>query len=107
MSAPQTLLLAAMHRLAARLGSALADSAAELAVLAQDAPGRVQQELTLFWQEVELEAERLERAEASTPPGGSSDPAAAGAADLDPQTQIDRLRAQVAALSRRLEPPTP
>jgi hypothetical protein len=105
MSAPRTLLLAAMHRLAARLGSALADSAAELAVLAQDAPGRVQQELTLFWQEVELEAERLERSEASPPPAGSSDPAAA--ADLDPQTQIDRLRAQVAALSRRLEPPTP
>lgn len=107
MSAPQTLLQAAMNRLAARVGSALADRAAELAVLAQDAPARVQQEFSLFWQEVELEAERIERGE--TPSPGSSPSASPPAADsgLDPQTQIDRLRAQVAELSRRLESPTP
>jgi uncharacterized protein YceH (UPF0502 family) len=109
MSAPQNLLQAAVNRLAARVGSAMADTAAGLAVLAQDAPVRLQQELALFWQEVEQEAERLERAEA--------DPAAAtgAAADrdevthpaADPQEQIDRLRAQVAALARRLEPPIP
>ena len=104
MSAPQTLLQAAMNRLAARVGSALADSAAELAVLAQDAPARVQQELTLFWQEVELEAERLERDETGEP-AGSAEPASE--AGLDPQSQIDRLRAQVAELSRRLESPNP
>ena len=56
MSAPQNLLQAAVNRLAARMGSAVADTAAGLAVLAQDAPARLQQELTLFWQEVELEA---------------------------------------------------
>jgi hypothetical protein len=72
-------------------------------VLAQDAPVRLQQELTLFWQEVELEAERLERGDstAATPEAaqGTSDPPA------DPQEQIDRLRAQVADLARRLESP--
>lgn len=108
MSAPQNLLQAAVNRLAARMGSAVADTAAGLAVLAQDAPARLQQELTLFWQEVELEAERLER--------GAARPAADAAADAsttssdppaDPQEQIDRLRAQVAALARRLESPIP
>jgi len=108
MSAPQNLLQAAVNRLAARMGSAVADTAAGLAVLAQDAPARLQQELTLFWQEVELEAERLER--------GGARPAADAAADAsttssdppaDPQEQIDRLRAQVAALARRLESPIP
>ena len=107
MSAPQTLFQAAMNRLVARVGSALADRAAELAVLAQDAPARVQQEFSLFWQEVELEAERIERGEASAPASSSPAHPAAADAGLDPQTQIDRLRAQVAELSRRLESPTP
>ena len=107
MSAPQTLLQAAVQRLAARMGSAVVDTAAGLAVLAQDAPGRLQQELTLFWQEVELEAERLERQERD-PAGGSADEAwGAAATAADPQEQIDRLRAQVAALARRLESQAP
>ena len=59
MSAPQTLLQAAVNRLAARLGSGLADTAAGLAVIAQEAPARLQQELSLFWDEVAQEAERL------------------------------------------------
>ncbi len=103
MSAPQNLLQAAVNRLAARMGSAVADTAAGLAVLAQDAPARLQQELTLFWQEVEQEAQRLERGEAQPPTTGE---AGAGAeAPSDPQDQIDRLRAQVAELARRLESP--
>jgi len=103
MRAPQSLVQAAINRLAARLGSRLADTAAELAVLAQEAPGRLQQEVTLFWQEVEQEADRLERAEA-----GAEAPAdGRGAKHADPQEQIDALRARVAGLSRRLdrEPP--
>jgi phage I-like protein len=109
MSAPHTLLQAAMQRLAARMGSAVADTAAGLAVLAQDAPARLQQELTLFWQEVELEAERLERGESTAASPDAERPShrqGEPAAD-DPQEQIDRLRAQVAALARRLESPTP
>ena len=48
MSAPQLLLQAAVHRLGARLGSGLVDGAANLALLAQDAPERIRQELQLF-----------------------------------------------------------
>jgi hypothetical protein len=108
MSAPQSLLQAALNRLRARLGSGLADSLAGLAVIAQEAPERLRRELELFWEEVEQEAERLE-----TEPDSSGTAGAAGsgaAADpsrpeafASPQDQIDDLRERVAALSRRLE----
>jgi hypothetical protein len=115
MRAPQTLVQAAMNRLTARLGSSLADAAAGLAVLAQDAPERLRREWDLFREEVELEAQRLEQPETPMPghaagggataTGGSAagSGAAGGASNLDPQDQIDALRATVARLARRLE----
>ena len=108
MSAPQSLFQAAIGRLAARVGSGLVDTAAGLAVLAQDAPARLQQEWQLFWEEVELEAERLERGEASAEVVSTSTPPAAATARAraEPQEQIDALRAQVAELARRLEQPS-
>jgi hypothetical protein len=112
MTQPQTLLQAALNRLSARLGSGLADAAAELAVLAQDAPERLRQEWDLFREEVELEAERLERSDVPMEDGLVVDGQGAGglsadgvpqAQAADPQRQIDALRAQVARLTRRLE----
>jgi uncharacterized protein YceH (UPF0502 family) len=97
MSAPQSLVKAAVNRLAARLGSGLADAAAGLAVLAQDAPARLQQELSLFWEEVTMEAERLEHDRPGPMPSHGR-----RSAD-DPQERIDALRAKVAELSRRLD----
>jgi hypothetical protein len=108
MSAPQSLIQAAMNRLRARLGSGLADSAASLAVLAQEAPERLRREWELFWEEVEQEAERLEtrgqRAGYSpATPAGEPWSQADREPLPTPQDQIDELRARVAALSRRLE----
>jgi hypothetical protein len=116
MTAPQTLLQAAVSRLAARLGSSAVDAAANLALLAQDAPEKLRQELELFWDEVHQEADRLERgsADASPQSGRSAEP---GQPDgeipmprhgrdgqaPDVQDVIDGLRAQVARLSRGLE----
>ena len=57
MPAPQTVIQAAVSRLAARAGSGLLDAAASAAVLLQDAPERLRQEWALFIEEVELEAE--------------------------------------------------
>ena len=95
MSAPQSLVQAALQRLGARLGSGLVDAAANLVLLAQDAPERLRQEFQLFWDEVEAEAARIERDEepevAITAPAG------------DIQDQIDALRARVAAMARRLD----
>jgi uncharacterized protein YceH (UPF0502 family) len=89
-----------LNRLVARAGSGLADTAATLALLAQDAPQRVREELSLFWEEVEREAQRLENG--TTAPDTT---AADGTVEAsgDTQGQIDALRAQVADLSRRLD----
>lgn len=119
MSAPRSLLQAALNRLAARVGSGLADTAATLSLLAQDAPSRLQQEVSLFWEEVEQEAARLERAEAQAGDPTAADAAVArggwsgtaaqrpssGPGAADPQELIDDLRARVARLSVRLDGP--
>ena len=110
MSAPQYLLQAALNRLGARVGSGLVDTAAGLAVLAQDAPRLVREELDRFRQEVEQEAERLERGEPPAPGAPPADVSAPGAGarsgpPADPQDQIDALRARVAEIGRRLEQP--
>ena len=101
MSSPDSLLRATLNRLAARLGHGLSDTAAGLALLAQDAPERFSKEWDLFQQEVIAEADRLEQesgevseAKATSSPVSNQDQA---------QDQIDRLRAKVADLNRQVE----
>mgnify|MGYP001176177937 FL=1 len=100
MTPPDALLRAAMNRLIARVGEGVADAAAGVAVAVQDAPERIRQEWDLFQEEVKAEAERLQH---------EDHPRTASAADrsgTEPeslQQRIDRLRAQVADLSTRLE----
>jgi hypothetical protein len=116
MTAPQSLLQAAFNRLSARLGHRLLDSAAQLAELAQQAPGQFQQEWSVFWEEVELEAQRLERggpfassnkndpgASGSGSPWTSAGPKDPPPSPSDPQDLIDALRARVAHLTQWLE----
>lgn len=109
MSAPQTLIQAALQRLGARLGSSLIDAAATLSVLAQDAPERLREEFQLFWQEVEAEAQRIEHGDAQgAATGGAPAPATApqaapGPTPADPQHRIDALRARIATLAQRLD----
>ena len=66
MTSRDALLRAAMHRVLARMGHSVADAAAGLAVLVQDAPDRVRQEWDLFQEEVKAEAERLDCESAQT-----------------------------------------
>ena len=76
MGSPDALIRATVNRLGARLGHGLADAAAELAVLAQDAPERLRQEWDLFQEEVQAEA-RGKEAHSADPeegPGGSEAP---------------------------------
>ena len=105
MPSPDALLKATVNRLAARLGHRLADAAAEMAVFAQHAPERVKREWDLFQEEVQAEAERLERGGSDHGPQDTSVPASEQPPEptLSPQEQIDRLRARVADLSTRLE----
>ena len=107
MPAPQILVQAVLQRLGVRVGSGLADAAAQLSLLAQDAPEKLAQEIQLFWEEVELEADRLEQGDEGNVADGvmMTHPSAPEGPPktADPQVQIDALRAQVASLVSRLE----
>ena len=99
MGSSEALIRATVNRISARLGHGFADAAAELAVLAQDAPQRLRQEWDLFQDEVRAEADRIERGDQDTvnTDGASSEPSD------NPQEVIDRLRATVADLSQAIE----
>ena len=60
MSSTRALLQATLIRLQSRLGSGLADAFAEVMNQAETAGSRLQQELQLFREEVEAEADRLD-----------------------------------------------
>jgi hypothetical protein len=101
MGSPDALIRAAVHRISARVGHGLADTAAELAVFAKDAPERFRQEWELFQEEVREEADRLERGD-SFPVASNAD-SMQGPTTESSQQVIDRLRASVADLSQRIE----
>jgi len=100
MTPPDALFRAAINRLIARVGEGVADAAAGVAVAMQDAPEKIRQEWELFQEEVKAEAERLQHDDQ-----GQSSPATDGVRVQEDSLQehIDRLRAQVADLSSRLE----
>ena len=100
MTPPDALLRAAMNRLIARVGEGVADAAAGVAVAVQDAPERLRQEWDLFQEEVKAEAERLQHEQE---PRSASAAERSGTEHESLQQRIDRLRAQVADLSTRLE----
>ena len=108
MGSSDAFIRATINRLGARIGHGLADVAAEMAVLAQDAPDRFRQEWDLFQEEVRAEADRLERDEGQAEPADAvsemtvSD-TASPPEDQTPQAVIDRLRASVAEINRSLE----
>jgi len=101
MTPPDALLRATINRLVARFGEGLADAAAGMAVVVQDAPERIRQEWDLFQEEVRAEAERLHQE--SDPSESRSTQPPVDASDASLQDRIDRLRAQVADLDNRLE----
>jgi hypothetical protein len=103
MPSPDVMLKATVSRLAARLGHGLAEAAAEVAVLAQDAPERLRREWDLFQEEVQAEAERLEHGDQPPSPESPESESVTNASAEPPQQQIDRLRAKVADLNLGLE----
>ncbi len=100
MGSSEALIRATVNRISARFGHGVADAAAELAVLAQDAPQRLRQEWDLFQDEVRAEAERIERGDQATV---NTDVASSSEPSDNPQAVIDRLRAKVADLSQAIE----
>ena len=102
MTSRDALLRAAMHRVLSRMGHGVADAAAGLAVLVQDAPDRVRQEWDLFQEEVKAEAERLGREGDGRVADAVSSPVSS-VEEESLQTKIDQLRARVAELGMRME----
>ena len=100
MGSSEALIRATVNRISARLGHGFADAAAELAVLAQDAPQRLRQEWDLFQDEVLAEAERIERGDQAMV---STDGESSVEQSETLQAVIDRLRATVADLSQAVE----
>ena len=100
MGSSEALIRATVNRISARLGHGFADAAAELAVLAQDAPQRLRQEWDLFQDEVLAEAERIERGDQAVV---STDGEPFAEQSETPQAVIDRIRATVADLSQAVE----
>ena len=107
MGSSDAFIRATVNRISARLGHGLADAAAEIAVLAQDAPERLRQEWELFQDEVRAEAERLEHGDAPPPTASDSGVESAvistDANPSSPQEMVDRLRASIAEINRALE----
>ena len=107
MGSSEAFIRATVNRISARLGHGLADAAAEIAVLAQDAPERLRQEWELFQEEVQAEAERLEHGDAPAPrsPGTCIETTdiTTDSQPSSPQDLVDRLRASVAEINSVLE----
>ena len=107
MGSSEAFIRATVNRISARLGHGLADAAAEIAVLAQDAPERLRQEWELFQEEVQAEAERLEHGDAPAPrsPGFGIETTdiTTDSQPSSPQDLVDRLRASVAEINSVLE----
>ena len=107
MGSSEAFIRATVNRISARLGHGLADAAAEIAVLAQDAPERLRQEWELFQEEVQADAERLEHGDAPAPraPGTGIETAdiTTDSNPSSPQDLVDRLRASVAEINSVLE----
>ena len=109
MGSSEAFIRATVNRISARLGHGLADAAAEIAVLAQDAPERLRQEWELFQEEVQAEAERLEHGDAPAPaprsPGAGIETTdiTTDSQPSSPQDLVDRLRASVADINSVLE----
>ena len=101
MSASENLLKATLNRLGVRIGEKLIKSAAELAVMAQDAPEKIRTEWELFQEEVIEEASRLDQ---ETNDESSDRKQTPKNSNLEkPQEKIDRIRAKAAELNRKLE----
>ena len=107
MGSSEAFIRATVNRISARLGHGLADAAAEIAVLAQDAPERLRQEWELFQEEAQAEAERLEHVDAPAPrsPGSGIETTdiTTDSQPSSPQDLVDRLRASVAEINSVLE----
>ena len=102
MSSTEKLLQATLNRLRVRIAKRLVNTAAELAVIANEAPERLQQEWEIFQEEVLAEANQLENeTKAENAPNSKNE---TQSCEIEqPQKKIAELRSKVAELSNKIE----
>ncbi len=101
MSSPETLVKATLNRLAARISQKIINSAAKLAVIANEAPEKIQKEWELFQTEGTKEADRLEK-ESTTESSDMNNNS--NFSDIkNPLEKIDNIRAKMAEINKKLE----
>tara|TARA_Y100001968_G_C19035934_1_gene562099 strand:- start:219 stop:530 length:312 start_codon:yes stop_codon:yes gene_type:complete len=100
MNDPDTLLQAAINRLKVRLGEKIVNTAAEFAVIAENAPARLQKEWDLLKEEIFEEAERIKN-ENSKEEEENLDLTQTSEVEA-PIDKIDQIRARVAQIDKKI-----
>ena len=105
MSTSETLLQATINRITARIGQGLINQAAEISVLAKDAPEKLKKELELFQEEIIKAADRLEKEDHEVINEKKSDYTSVSRTSecSDAQQKIDQLREKILILNRNIE----
>ncbi len=100
MSDSEILLKAAINRIAARITKKIINSTQEFSEIAEELPQKLQDEWSIFKDEVIEESERLEKKENSSKEQNSNQQSTQQ--DLI-QAQIDRLRSKVIEINKNIE----
>ena len=102
MSNSETLLKAFLNRLSARASEKMIEVAAEIAVLAKEAPDRIQKEWELIKEETYAEAERISTQTNSNNSSNQSPYESSNKIDL-PKEKIQKIRTRLSDLSRKID----
>ena len=100
MSDSEILLKAAINRITARIQEKLIKSAEEFSEIAEEIPQRLQDEWSIFKEEVMEESERLEKQANSSREKDSNQPSTKE--DVT-QAQINKLRSKVIEINKSIE----
>tara|TARA_Y100001968_G_scaffold316816_1_gene345104 strand:- start:89 stop:400 length:312 start_codon:yes stop_codon:yes gene_type:complete len=100
LSDSEILLKAAINRIAARITKKIINSTQEFSEIAEELPQKLQDEWSIFKDEVIEESERLEKKENSSKEQNSNQQSTQQ--DLI-QAQIDRLRSKVIEINKNIE----
>lgn len=102
MTKSDTLLKAALKRLKARVEEKIVDSAAELSVIMQEAPSKIQAEWEILKEEIYEEAEKIENDNFQEEEKSTSDWRKIKE-NQTPIKKIDIIRAKVLELTKKVE----
>ncbi len=103
MTSSEKLLQATFNRLASRLSQKIIQFTNYIAANTIDAPEKIQKEWQIFQEEVREEADRLSNVVKSKSNNSQAGEDFDVSENIDPQERIDRLRAKISNLNRKLE----